>query len=175
MTGNRPMDAVMRRRGPLRPVPALLVFTTLLLFGPEELAASPPQAQAAAAHETVLRAIPVSEAPKLDGVLDEPLWKDAPLFDRFLQQVPDEGKPATERTEVRIVYTRDKLYFGVMVFYSDPHKLIANELRYDQRRMFAEDDTFSIMLDTFHDHRNGYLFIINALGTGVVARPGANR
>ena len=105
------MDAVMRRRGPLRPVPALLVFTTLLLFGPEELAASPPQAQAAAAHETVLRAIPVSEAPKLDGVLDEPLWKDAPLFDRFLQQVPDEGKPATERTEVRIVYTRDKLVF----------------------------------------------------------------
>ena len=153
--------------GPLRPVAALLVLTTLLMVGPEELAASSRQVQvqAAAEHETILRAIPVSEAPRLDGVLDEPLWKDAPLFDRFLQQVPDEGKPATERTEVRIVYIRDKLYFGVMVFYSDPHKLIANELRYDQRRMFAEDDTFSIMLDTFHDHRNGYLFIINALGT----------
>ena len=151
--------------GPLRPVRALLVLTTLLLVGTEELAASPRQVQAAAEHETVLRAIPVSEPPRLDGVLDEPLWQDAPLFDRFLQQVPDEGKPATERTEVRIVYTRDKLYFGVMVFYSDPNKMIANELRYDQARMYAQDDTFSIMLDTFHDHRNGYLFLINALGT----------
>ena len=123
-----------------------------------------PPGQAQAEHDTILRAIPVSGAPKLDGILDEPLWKDAPLFDKFVQQVPDEGKPATERTEVRIVYTSDKLYFGVTVFYSEPHKMIANELRYDQPRMYAQDDTFSIMLDTFHDHRNGYLFLINALG-----------
>ena len=39
-----------------------------------------------------------------------------------------------------------------------------NELRYDQARMYAEDDTFAIMLDTFHDHRNGYMFMFNALG-----------
>ena len=149
----------------MRAVAALLVFTTLLLVGPEELAARPPQAQAAAEHETVLRAIPVSEAPRLDGVLDEPLWKDAPLFDRFLQQVPDEGKPATERTEVRIVYTRDKLYFGVVVLYSEPNKIIADELRRDSPgRMHVRDDTFAIILDTFHDHRNGYLFTVNALG-----------
>ncbi len=148
-------------------VASLFVLATLLLVGREVLVAGPRHVQApvAAEHETVLRAIPVSEAPKLDGILDEPLWKDAPLFDKFLQQVPDEGKPATERTEVRIVYTRDKLYFGVTVFYSEPHKMIANELRYDQARMYAQDDTFSIMLDTFHDHRNGYLFLINALGT----------
>ena len=150
----------------MRPVPILLVFTTLLLVGPEGLAARPPLLhQAAAEPETVLSAVPVSEAPRLDGVLDEPLWKDAPLFDRFLQQVPDEGKPATERTEVRIVYTRDNLYFGVTVFYSDPQKIIADELRRDSPgRMHVRDDTFSIILDTFHDHRNGYLFTFNALG-----------
>ena len=142
----------------MRPVPVLLVFATLLLLGTEALAAGLHQAVAEA--ETVLSAVPVSEAPRLDGVLDEPLWKDAPRFDKFLQQVPDEGKPATERTQVRIVYTRDKLYFGVTVFYSEPHKMIANELRYDSpgSHVRAQDDTFSIMLDTFHDHRNGYLF-----------------
>ncbi len=147
----------------MRPVPVLLVFATLLLLGTEALAAGLHQAVAEA--ETVLSAVPVSEAPRLDGVLDEPLWKDAPRFDKFLQQVPDEGKPATERTEVRIVYTRDNLYFGVTVFYSDPQKIIADELRRDSPgRMHVRDDTFSIILDTFHDHRNGYLFTFNALG-----------
>ena len=117
-----------------------------------------------AVDEIVVRAIAVPLAPVLDGVLDEPLWNDAPLFDQFIQQVPHTGMPASERTEVRIVYTPDKLYFGVMSFYSEPEKIIANELRYDQPRMYAEDDTFAIMLDTFHDHRNGYMFMFNALG-----------
>ena len=114
--------------------------------------------------ELVLRAVRVPEAPRLDGVLDEPLWQRAPVFDGFVQQVPEEGAPATERTEVRIVFTEDSLYFGVVNYQSQPDRIIANELRRDHGRMHVRNDTFSIILDTFHDHRNGYLFYFTPLG-----------
>ena len=148
----------------LRETSALLVLivSTSVSVPSKGLAASPGERNAV--DEIVVRAIAVPVAPVLDGVLDEALWKDAPLFDQFIQQVPDTGMPASERTEVRIVYTPEKLYFGVVSFYSEPERIIANELRYDQARMYAEDDTFAIMLDTFHDHRNGYMFMFNALG-----------
>jgi len=119
---------------------------------------------AAGEAETVIRALGVSAPPQLDGVLDESFWKDAAVFDRFIQQVPEEGRPATERTEVRVVYTRDQLYFGVRCSESAPGGIIADELLRDQGRLHVRNDTFSIILDPFDDRRTGYLFIFNPLG-----------
>ena len=130
-----------------------------------EAAPLPTAPQSLEASETVLHALLVAEGPELDGVLDEEIWGEAALFDAFIQQVPDTGVPASERTEVRIVYTDTRLYFGVWVFQRDTDTILANELRYDQPQMHRQDDTISIILDTFHDHRNGYEFMFNPLGT----------
>ena len=98
----------------------------------------------------------------LDGRLDEPSWMNAPLAKDFVQNDPREGEPATFDTEVRLVYDDDALYIGVFARDDKPSDLIVNELRKDFNT--ANDDTFQVVLDTFHDERNGYQFAVNAGG-----------
>ena len=107
--------------------------------------------------------IPEQEAPRLDGRLDEPVWDRAPLASDFLQREPREGEPATESTEVRILYSKQALYFGVFCHDSQPESILATELQRDDQ--MRSDDTFAVSLDTFHDHRNGFMFVTNPLGT----------
>jgi len=111
----------------------------------------------------VLLAIRVDASPEIDGILEEERWGIAPAATNFIQKQPAEGKPATEDTEVRILYDRDNLYIGIMCFDSEPEKIIANEKRRDSRNIY-DNDHFQIMLDTFHDRRNGYIFVINPMG-----------
>ncbi len=99
----------------------------------------------------------------IDGVLDERVWQEADVATGFLQKDPHEGRPATEPTEVRVLYDGKNLYFGVHCLDSDPDGILARELRRDNP--LQNDDTFTIILDTFHDHRNAFLFRINPRGT----------
>ena len=71
----------------------------------------------------------------LDGVLDEGIWKRALPAGDFVQQDPDNGQPATERTEVRIAYDEDNLYIGVICFDSDPDSWLGYQ-RLHARRAF---------------------------------------
>jgi len=105
----------------------------------------------------------IQEAPVLDGRLDEQVWQDAPVADRFVQRDPNEGMPATEDTEVRALYDAENLYFGIRCFDTRAEGILATELRRDNN--FNNDDSFAIILDTFHDHRNAFLFRINPRGT----------
>ena len=105
----------------------------------------------------------VEQPPRLDGVLDEEVWRSAAVIDDFVQQEPAEGDPATERTVVRMLYDARALYIGVEAFDSDPSGVIATEMRRDSSRLFDEDN-FQIILDTFHDARSGYMFVTNPLG-----------
>ena len=77
----------------------------------------------------------VDRAPKLDGTLDDPLWESAKPIRDFRQQEPYEGQSATERTEVRILYTRHAVYFGIHCFDAEPLRVIASELRRDESRL----------------------------------------
>ncbi len=99
----------------------------------------------------------------IDGVLDEPAWEEATIVDSFTQQEPDNGEPATERTEVRLLYDAERLYVGVHAFDSEPGGVIATEMRRDSARIL-EEDNFQIILDTFRDSRSGYMFVTNPLG-----------
>ena len=99
----------------------------------------------------------------LDGRLDEESWNKADVIEKFLQRDPEEGMPASERTEVRVLYDQENLYFGVRCFESRADGILATELRRDND--FANDDSFAVILDTFHDHRNAFLFRINPRGT----------
>ena len=74
-----------------------------------------------AADVPLARAVPVDEGPLIDGdVLNDPAYADARLATGFVQSRPFEGEPASERTEVRIVYTASTLYFGVVCYTNDP-------------------------------------------------------
>ncbi len=99
-------------------------------------------------------AVRVDRAPKLDGTLDDPLWESAKPITDFRQREPQEGEPATEKTEVRILYTRHAVYFGIHCFDSEPTRIIATELRRDVSQDHSN-----------HDRRSGYIFEINPLGT----------
>ncbi len=108
-----------------------------------------------------IRAVATSEPPSIDGVLDEAAWQTADVVDTFVQQEPREGQPATDRTEVRVLYDKGHLYIGVRAFASEP--VVATEMRRDADRLFDEDN-FQVVVDTFHDSRNGYMFLTTPLG-----------
>ena len=107
--------------------------------------------------------LPEGEKPEIDGSLEESLWNLAPSAGDFRQREPDEGSPATEATEIRVLYDKDALYFGIRCHDSQPESIRATELRRDDP--LENDDTVSILLDTFLDRRNANLFRTNPLGT----------
>ena len=109
-----------------------------------------------------LRAVRAAGAIALDGTLDEPAWAVAPLARNFVQSEPREGEPATYDTEVRVLYDDDALYFGVFAKDDQPAGIIVSDLKKDFNT--ATSDGFLIILDTFHDQRNGYQFAINPAG-----------
>ena len=98
----------------------------------------------------------------LDGSLDEEAWRQAEPAAAFLQAEPHEGQPATELTEVRVVFDRDALYVGAVCHDAAEATLIVNDIRKDFNS--AEQDSFELILDTFADRRNGFVFMTNAAG-----------
>ncbi len=98
----------------------------------------------------------------LDGRFDEAVWKRAVPAADFIQRDPDNGKPATEPTEVRIVYSRNALYLGVTCFDSEPDKLIGYQRRRDE--FLQSDDKFQWVIDTYLDARSAYSFEMNPSG-----------
>jgi Domain of unknown function (DUF5916)/Carbohydrate family 9 binding domain-like len=117
-----------------------------------------PQSEVRAAE-----AVSVEHPPSLDGTLNDPIWQSAKPITDFRQREPREGEPPTEKTEVRIVYTRHAVYFGIYCHDSEPSRIIATELRRDVSQDL--DDHFEILIDSNHDRRGGYVFEINPLGT----------
>ncbi len=111
----------------------------------------------------LVRAIPVDTAPLVDGqILGDPAYDEAMLATGFVQSRPFEGQPASERTEVRIVYTADTLYFGVVCYTDDAASIIVADSRRDSD--LTETDSFQIILDTYHDGLNGFVFGTNPAG-----------
>ena len=116
-----------------------------------------------AKDQPVAYAVPVDHAPALDGTLADPLWELAKPISDFRQHEPYEGNPATEKTEVRILYSQHEVYFGIACFDSDPSGIVATQLRRDVSQEL--DDYFEIIIDSAHDRRNAYVFQVNPLGT----------
>ena len=112
----------------------------------------------------------------VDGAPDEAAWKRAAPATDFLQRDPDNGAPATERTEVRVVFDRDRIILGVICYDSEPDRLLGNQMQRDQP--FSADDRFMFTIDPFLDGRTGYFFEINpsgAMGDGLITSPTGGR
>ena len=171
------MNSFARRRG-AAPAALVLVFAGAVLPGAAAAQSSGAEAgQSAvdggflaageravtAAGFPLARAWRVSAPPEVDGdVLNDPAWADATPATGFRQNTPDEGAPASERTEVYVVYTGDTLYFGVVCYVRDPSTIIVADSRRDSS--LQETDSFQIILDTFHDGQNGFVFGTNPAG-----------
>jgi Domain of unknown function (DUF5916)/Carbohydrate family 9 binding domain-like len=97
----------------------------------------------------------------VDGVLDEADWTRAPVAKGFIQNDPREDEPASNDTEVRVLYDATNIYLGIFA-HQDPKQIITNDLTKD----FTRDagDGVEVVFDTFHDERNGYMFATNAMG-----------
>ena len=102
-------------------------------------------------------ALRVETPPLLDGaVLDDPAWANAEPATGFVQTQPNEGEVATERTEVRIVFTDDTIYFGIVCYDRDPGAIIVTDSRRDSS--LTDSDSVQLILDTFLDQQNGFVF-----------------
>ncbi len=116
-----------------------------------------------AKHDTVptVQVVRAAAAPAIDGRLDDEVWQAAVPVADFTQRDPDEGKPATQRTELRIAYDAAALYLGVRLHDSEPGRIARQLSRRDQN---AEADWFAILLDPHHDHLTGAMFRVTAAG-----------
>ena len=104
----------------------------------------------------------VQQPPVVDGRLDDQAWKDAPPYEGFVQRELHEGEPVSERTEVRIVTDGEALYVGAWLFDREPSAIVPGEKIRDVS--LDNSDYFAIILDTFLDRQNGFVFATTPAG-----------
>jgi len=147
-------------------LPVRLLASWLLLVSASAASAQAPAAPGidyeTARRDRRLAATRAAGPIALDGRLDEASWAAAPVAKDFVQNDPREGQPATYDTEVKLLYDDRALYIGVFARDPEPGQIIVNELRKDFNTGTA--DGFQVVIDTFHDERNGYQFAINPMG-----------
>jgi len=108
-----------------------------------------------------LRPSRTDERPRIDGRLDDPVWRNAIHITEFVQQNPIEGAPGSEDTDVWLAYDSQNIYVAVHAHYSDPNLMRANRIDRDQS---FEDDNVSVYFDTFLDQQRAYRFSVNGYG-----------
>ncbi|MDX1578443.1 MAG: DUF5916 domain-containing protein, partial [Gemmatimonadota bacterium] len=102
-----------------------------------------------------------ADGPSIDGRLDEKAWTGARPASGFVQFRPDPGEPASEPTDVRIVYTPEAIYVGARLHDSRPEAIIEQLARRDERTVA---DAFRIGIDSYFDRRTAFVFEVNASG-----------
>jgi len=113
---------------------------------------------------TTVRATRLTQEIRLDGRLDEAVYETVPPITGFIQQIPDEGALASERTDAWVFFDETNLYVTARAFDSaPPSEWVANEMRHDVSQL-RDNDSFSVLLDTFHDRRNGVAFLVTPIG-----------
>jgi hypothetical protein len=134
--------------------------TCLLLLLGVSASAQVELATPLAGHAVAVR---TERPPRIDGTLNDPLWKTAPVTGDFKQREPLETQAATEQTEVHILYDSRHIYFGIHCYDREPRRIVATQLRQDLSQDL--DDNFAILIDPALSKRNAYIFQVNPLGT----------
>lgn len=115
----------------------------------------------------------VTQAPIIDGRLTDAAWKDAVPFTGFVQREPTLGAAVTERTEVRVLSDGEALYIGAWLYDREPAGIVPGEKIRDGQLL--NSDYLAIVLDTYHDRQNGFVFATTPAGIeydGQVTREG---
>jgi hypothetical protein len=132
---------------------------------PAEPGASGPASAAVAPRDGSVRdarAVRVEVAPVIDGRLDDEAWRSAEPLTDFIQRAPRDGAPASEPTEVRVLYDDQAIYVGVWAWDSNPRGIVDGPAIRDSR--LDDSDAVVLVLDTFHDRQNGFVFGTNPSG-----------
>ncbi len=108
----------------------------------------------------VMTAVRLSDPSLLefDGFLNDAVWADAPAATHFTQRFPNDGRPASQPTEVRLLYTDEAIYIGIMAYDSSPDSIMAPLFRRDGNQT---SDWVRIGFDSYNDHRTAFVFGIN--------------
>jgi Domain of unknown function (DUF5916) len=99
--------------------------------------------------------------PSVDGRLNDLAWAQARPFPDLIQTDPEEGAPASERTDVRIVYDREAVYVSARLFDAAPERIVKRLARRDAS---THSDEFRLLVDSYHDHRTAFAFVVNPAG-----------
>ena len=138
-------------------------------------APSPPESMTRSGDgQTTIRAARVGEEFRLDGELNDAVYSTLLPATGFVQSEPTPGAPATEKTEVWVLFDEENVYVGARLWESQPDRMVVNEMRRDSPNIM-QNENFAIFLDTFHDRRNGYVFIVNPIGGRTDAQTTAGR
>tara|TARA_B100001123_G_scaffold450199_1_gene619145 strand:- start:3796 stop:6684 length:2889 start_codon:yes stop_codon:yes gene_type:complete len=143
---------------------------------PELVANAPPVPQApeviarSDSGSATIRALQIDRPLVLDGVLDEDIYSESLSLSGFIQTEPDEGAPATERTEVWLLFDEENVYVTFRCWDTSPESnWLANEMRRDNLGVF-DNESITFLLDTFYDRRNGAFFMVNPVGGRIDAQ-----
>ena len=160
LTLSAPSSAYAQRPGLV--VTSAAVDPAVIIDGPP-----PPVPPAVATRDrdgrVTLRAVRLAEGIVLDGRLSEDVYARVASVGDFVQQEPREGEPATEATDVWVMFDDRNLYIGARLWDSQPDRIVANEMRRDHWNI-GRGGSFTVALDTFYDRRNGFIFQTNPLG-----------
>ncbi len=104
----------------------------------------------------------IDEPIKIDGNLNKTVWKNAVKISDFTQRELIQGAKSTEKTEVAILFSNDKMYVGIWCYDNQPKEIIAKENKRDFN--YNIDDNFIFIIDTYNDKRNGFMFVTNPNG-----------
>jgi hypothetical protein len=128
----------------------------------------PPQAPAVinrdAAGRATVRAVPAATPIRIDGRLDEQPYATVAPFSDFVQVDPNNGAPASQRTEMWLFFDRDNVYVAARCWESNPERMVANELRRDNFTIYRDNDAVTFIFDTFYNRRDGTLFVVTPIG-----------
>lgn len=141
------------------------VWLFLCLLAVPRVCFGAPQNSEAVHDQYHYRIVHVDTPPTVDGDLSDAVWKQAEVIDLLVQQTPHFGEPATEKTEVRVVYDSEAIYVAAYCYEADPSKRVANILTYRDDQIHMKDDVIRVAFDPFHDHRRAYAFSVNPLST----------
>jgi hypothetical protein len=152
----------------------LMCVSAPLAAQPQSPSTAPDAPQAENGQRRTVRAVRLQPGERivLDGRLDDEAWSRAEPARDFIQQDPDNGQPATEPTEVRILFTSTALYMGVTAYDSEPDRWLGYQRRRDE--FLQSDDRFMWNIDTFNNQQTGYFFEMNPSGLMGDALRGAN-
>ena len=106
------------------------------------------------------------ETPAVDGILDEANWAAAAVARNFVVFEPNEGEPASQATEARVLYGADALYVGIRAFDEAPDSIVSRLARRDER---PHSDWLDVAIDSYHDRRTAFRFSVNPAGVKVDA------
>jgi hypothetical protein len=120
----------------------------------------------------ILQAVKTNQSIKIDGRLDDAAWAQAAVVDGFIQNFPVFGQPASQKTTVKILYDNSAIYIGAYL-YDDP-ALIRKQITQRDAEQQTDVDFFSVFFDTYHDHQNGFQFLVTSANVQTDARLGPN-